>query len=89
MAFIGFSILVLLVKGPHEKGWFGWSGGWRMRLVRPKAADSSAGANKGGGTDMEAAPGTPMNTLEAQSQEVGTDEKGGGGGDKQADNKSG
>lgn len=25
---IAFSYVVILVRGPHEKGWVGWSGGW-------------------------------------------------------------
>lgn len=28
---VGLSILVCLVRGPREKGWIGWSGGWAIR----------------------------------------------------------
>ncbi|KAK0621675.1 MFS general substrate transporter [Bombardia bombarda] len=30
IAFIGFALIVCLVRGPREKGWFGWSGGWSI-----------------------------------------------------------
>ncbi|KAI1503437.1 major facilitator superfamily domain-containing protein [Biscogniauxia marginata] len=27
-------ILILLARGPHEKGWVGWTGGWDLRSVK-------------------------------------------------------
>ncbi|KAL0935992.1 uncharacterized protein CTRU02_208207 [Colletotrichum truncatum] len=31
IGFIGLSLLATLSKGPREKGWIGWSGGWKLR----------------------------------------------------------
>lgn len=31
IAFVGASLLLALVRGPHEKGWVGWGGGWDLR----------------------------------------------------------
>lgn len=31
VGFIVFAIVICLVRGPREKGWFGWSGGWSIR----------------------------------------------------------
>jgi hypothetical protein len=40
LAFVGTSILVLLVRGPHETGWVGWSGGTQL-LKREAMLDLS------------------------------------------------
>ena len=62
VGFLGFSLLISLAKGPHEKGWFGWSGGWKMRAMHSKPgvdAPSSGESNQvgGDGADAEAVPG--------------------------------
>lgn len=44
MAFIGSAILACLFKGPREPGWFGWSGGWKMR--RDDLPHSSGGVER-------------------------------------------
>ena len=41
MALVGFSLIVLSLRGPNEKGWIGWRGGWKMRL--PKEAPAEGG----------------------------------------------
>ncbi|SPO04234.1 related to dityrosine transporter [Cephalotrichum gorgonifer] len=58
MGFIAFSILIGFAKGPHEPGWFGWSGGWAMRAVRPKDTGSPGeeSGKSGSSLDVEAAP---------------------------------
>ncbi|KAI1265495.1 major facilitator superfamily domain-containing protein [Xylariaceae sp. FL1019] len=28
---LGLALLLLFVRGPHEKGWIGWRGGWNLR----------------------------------------------------------
>lgn len=38
IAFVGASLGLVLVRGPYEKGWVGWSGGWDLR-VRPVGKD--------------------------------------------------
>ena len=37
VGFITFALLICLVRGPHEKGWVGWRGGWDIRknVARP------------------------------------------------------
>ncbi len=34
VGFICAALLVCLLRGPHESGWVGWSGGWNMREER-------------------------------------------------------
>lgn len=43
IAFLGVGIFALLVRGPHETGWIGWSGG-RKVLKKEKMNDTSANA---------------------------------------------
>jgi len=31
VAFIGAALIVCVVRGPREPGWFGWTGGWAIR----------------------------------------------------------
>ncbi|KAI0120932.1 major facilitator superfamily transporter [Xylariales sp. AK1849] len=31
IAFIGFGIILCFLRGPRETGWYGWSGGWKVR----------------------------------------------------------
>ncbi|OIW23864.1 MFS general substrate transporter [Coniochaeta ligniaria NRRL 30616] len=31
IAFVGASLFLVIVRGPHEIGWVGWSGGWDLR----------------------------------------------------------
>jgi len=35
VGFIGLSLIVAVVKGPREPGWFGWSGGWKITKDKP------------------------------------------------------
>lgn len=43
VAFLGVGMLALLLRGPHETGWIGWSGGWKV-LKKEKMSDTSANA---------------------------------------------
>lgn len=52
LAFLGFAVLVCLARGPREKGWLGWSGGWSMRLDHPKQSTAAPGGR--GDNDEEA-----------------------------------
>lgn len=40
---IGGGLLLVLVRGPHETGWIGWSGGWELRtkVLRAREAANS------------------------------------------------
>ena len=38
IGFITAAILLCFVRGPHEEGWFGWSGGWDMTAQHHKEA---------------------------------------------------
>ncbi|KAK4949674.1 hypothetical protein LTR10_011515 [Elasticomyces elasticus] len=40
VAFIGLSFLVCLARGPYEKGWVGWGGGWDVRKTTLAEATS-------------------------------------------------
>ncbi|RKL14586.1 hypothetical protein BFJ68_g6142 [Fusarium oxysporum] len=35
IAFVGLSILIAVARGPREKGWIGWTGGWHPRREKP------------------------------------------------------
>ncbi|KAI0477423.1 MFS general substrate transporter [Xylariaceae sp. FL0804] len=50
------ALVLLFVRGPHEKGWVGWRGGWDLR--NPKSAEDGKG------------PGSPPPDLE-QGEEKG------------------
>ncbi|QYT03761.1 Major facilitator superfamily transporter [Trichoderma simmonsii] len=40
---IGGGLLLVLIRGPHETGWIGWSGGWELRtkVLRAREAANS------------------------------------------------
>jgi predicted MFS family arabinose efflux permease len=41
---VGASLLIVLIRGPHETGWIGWSGGWEIRkkILQQREAAASA-----------------------------------------------
>jgi hypothetical protein len=45
ICYIGASFLLVFVRGPHEKGWIGWHGGWDLSM---KKADKPALTGKDG-----------------------------------------
>lgn len=54
VGFLGLSLVFALMRGPHEKGWIGWSGGASFVLERKKKRnndDDNVGG--GGGGDVE------------------------------------
>ncbi|ESA42997.1 MFS general substrate transporter [Neurospora crassa] len=61
IAFGGFALIICLVRGPREKGWVGWSGGWTCRRedlalkkseMATEQALEEAGAVGEGGEDV-------------------------------------
>lgn len=62
IAFIGFALVLCFLRGPHEKGWVGWRGGWSVRK------DVVPAQNKGA-ADEENGNGTPPNQ-EQMAEEV-------------------
>lgn len=36
IAFVGFALMLCFVKGPHDSRWFGYSGGWDMKIQKEK-----------------------------------------------------
>lgn len=34
VGFVAAALLLCFARGPHEKNWFGWHGGWNLRLER-------------------------------------------------------
>ncbi|KAK3361115.1 major facilitator superfamily domain-containing protein [Lasiosphaeria ovina] len=56
IAFIALAILICLVRGPREQGWFGWSGGWAIRKddwPSKKRDVPAEGAAEEGGVDSD------------------------------------
>ncbi|KAK3311800.1 major facilitator superfamily transporter [Apodospora peruviana] len=47
IAFIGFALIVCIVRGPRETGWFGWTGGWTIRRDDLPAQPSEDGLEEG------------------------------------------
>ncbi|TFA97535.1 Putative uncharacterized transporter [Trichoderma ghanense] len=47
LGLVGGGLLLVLVRGPHEKGWIGWSGGWEVRLkkLREREAEENQAAS--------------------------------------------
>lgn len=39
MGFISAALLVMVVRGPWESGWVGWSGGWSLKKKNKDSAD--------------------------------------------------
>lgn len=47
IAFIGFAIVLCFLRGPREKGWVGWRGGWNVRRDPvPKEDESFPGQDR-------------------------------------------
>ncbi|KAF7509977.1 hypothetical protein GJ744_007291 [Endocarpon pusillum] len=68
VGFICAALLVCLLRGPHEPGWVGWSGGWNMRKeshpLEPKVTEPD---------DVEKqAEGSPEAESEKNSREMPT-----------------
>lgn len=51
IAFLAFAVVVCFARGPREKGWLGWNGGWSIRLDDTKHA--TPGQNSSGDADEE------------------------------------
>ncbi|OHE92393.1 major facilitator superfamily transporter [Colletotrichum orchidophilum] len=47
IGFIGLSLIITMLKGPREKSWIGWSGGWKLRKDAPKPQPASPEAAQG------------------------------------------
>ena len=62
IAQLGLGMLIVLARGPHEKGWVGWSGGWNLgytkRLQTAGTEEFSAPASEH--PDLEAGDVLPM-----------------------------
>jgi predicted MFS family arabinose efflux permease len=41
---MGLALVVLCLRGPSEKGWIGWSGGWNMRMPKEEEEEGDAEA---------------------------------------------
>ena len=44
MGFLAAALGLCFARGPREKGWLGWSGGWSLK----RDGDSGSGEGKGG-----------------------------------------
>jgi predicted MFS family arabinose efflux permease len=45
ICFVGASLFLVVVRGPHEKGWVGWGGGWDLG-VHPVGSSAVGSAKK-------------------------------------------
>lgn len=59
VGFIGGAILTMVVKGPWERGWVGWSGGWSFKKMDKGSADGR----------------TAERAMHVREEEVGRDEE--------------
>ncbi|KAH9890199.1 major facilitator superfamily domain-containing protein [Xylariomycetidae sp. FL2044] len=48
-------LLLLAIRGPHEQGWFGWGGGWDLRLhtAKPKSDPEQSAEDSAKNTHTE------------------------------------
>ncbi|KAI1303957.1 major facilitator superfamily domain-containing protein [Xylaria venustula] len=45
IAQLGAALLAVVVRGPHEKGWVGWGGGWDLRICEGGGGDDDVGSS--------------------------------------------
>lgn len=73
VAFSCFALVLCVVRGPHETGWVGWSGGWRITKRKEKdplgAAGPQAEGNVAGDVDVE--KGSVKHELKSTEQALG------------------
>jgi predicted MFS family arabinose efflux permease len=60
VAFICAALFVCMLRGPHETGWFGWTGGWNMKKTaisstreKPRSADVELQAEEVADTEAQ------------------------------------
>ena len=66
VGFLGAAIGLCFLRGPREKGWVGWGGGWNVR----KDGVKDGGKDKGGDEEKAEA-----GKEEEEKREVGTGEQ--------------
>ncbi|KAL7783435.1 major facilitator superfamily domain-containing protein [Trichoderma ceciliae] len=66
---MGGGLLLVLVRGPHERGWIGWSGGWEMRTKRLQRRENEVSQEVSGSTEL------PSDEEAGIRQESGVKEK--------------
>ena len=71
VGFICAAIFFCLLRGPHEQGWVGWSGGYEMRNKRAK---EKAAKNDEENHTMEKTPASKVETVKHESEVLGNDE---------------
>lgn len=65
---VGGALVIVLLRGPHEKGWIGWGGGWEVRAKRLKQREAEA-------TQISSATENPTDEEAAIQQEAEVKEK--------------
>jgi len=58
IGFVGVALGMCFVRGPREEGWFGWGGGWDMRVMHEKAGGGER-SEEGRREGMEQRSGQP------------------------------
>ncbi|KAI0888378.1 MFS general substrate transporter [Annulohypoxylon maeteangense] len=66
-------LLVLLMRGPHEKGWLGWRGGWNMR--KPKTEELPRSSNAQADVEASAEETATDATTEMPTEDEASREK--------------
>lgn len=51
VASLGAALLMCLLKGPHEPGWFGWTGGWSM--IKQKSVGTASPSGEASPSDLD------------------------------------
>ncbi|KAH8204461.1 hypothetical protein TruAng_001377 [Truncatella angustata] len=69
---VEITLILILIRGPHEKGWVGWGGGWDLtnKKIEEKPQERP-------GQDVEAAPSPATNGFEKSDAPSGQSEAAG------------
>ncbi len=81
VGFVGAALVFCFARGPWEKGWVGWRGGWGLRrrdLAGPGAAAGTGGQGTRTGDDEEKGPGAAGPTAGSGTGAGDDEEKGRG-----------
>ncbi|KAL9057149.1 MAG: hypothetical protein Q9162_002477 [Coniocarpon cinnabarinum] len=74
VALLGFAVLVNSVRGPYEKGWYGWGGGWSFMKRNMNSADGMTVETPSGLAKVDAAKVHEADAEKAQRTSGGNTE---------------
>ena len=67
VGFVGFALLLCFVRGPHEKGWIGWGGGWNLKN---KKVEEKVQTDEEKGGPQESEEGNTHEKVAAQNSQL-------------------